>query len=143
MWISQKHKYLEISKTKHYFFFNWKDSLITYQGLLYDKKNFVAEVTFKSIKNLKIQRQKRSDSNHYRSIPVLKNRLNSKIINMKNEIIVYLTFNLALHLLISHLRFCMLDFVLQNALLNLCQNTQIVFKNQPTSKTYQRKMESR
>ena len=143
MWISQKHKYLEISRTKHYFFFKSKDSLITYQGLLYDKKNFVAEVTFKSIKNLKIQRQKRSDSNHYRSIPVLKNRLNSKIINMKNKIIVCLTFNLALHLLISHLRFCMLDFVLQNALLNLCQNTQIVFKNQPASKTYQRKMQSR
>ena len=59
---------------------------------------------------------------------------------MKKKIIVYLTFNLASHyLLILHLRFCLLDFVLQNALLNLCQNTQIVFKNQPASKTYQRK----
>ena len=143
MWISQKQISRNLENKALFFFFNWKDSLITYQGLLYEKKNFVAEVTFKSIKNLKIQRQKRSDSNHYRSIPVLKNRLNSKIINMKNKIIVCLTFNLALHLLISHLRFCMLDFVLQNALLNLCQNTQIVFKNQPTSKTYQRKMESR
>ena len=34
------------------------------RATLKDKKNFVAEVTFKSIKNLKIQRQKRSDSNH-------------------------------------------------------------------------------
>ena len=62
---------------------------------------------------------------------------------MKKKTIVYLTFNLASQYLISHLSFCMLDFVLQNALLNLCQNTQIVFKNQPASKTYQRKMQSR
>ena len=63
---------------------------------------------------------------------------------MKKKIIVYLTFNLASqYLLVSHLRFCMLDFVLQNDLLNLCQNTQIVFKTQPASKTYQRKMQSR
>ena len=56
---------------------------------------------------------------------------------MKIKTIVYLTLNLASQfLLISHLSFCMLEFVLQNALLNLCQNTQIVFKNQPTSKTY-------
>ena len=62
---------------------------------------------------------------------------------MKKKAIVYLTFNLASQNLISHLSFCMIDFVLQNALLNLCQNTQIVFKNQPASKTYPRKMQSR
>ena len=63
---------------------------------------------------------------------------------MQKKTIVYLTFNLASqYLLISHLSFCMLDFILQNALLNLCQNTQIVFKNQPASKTYRRKMQSR
>ena len=63
---------------------------------------------------------------------------------MKKKTIVYLTLNLASqYLLISHLSFCVLEFVLQNALLNLCQNTQIVFKNQPASKTYRRKMQSR
>ena len=63
---------------------------------------------------------------------------------MQKKTIVYLTVNLASqYLLISHLSFCMLDFILQNALLNLCQNTQIVFKNQPASKTYRRKMQSR
>ena len=63
---------------------------------------------------------------------------------MQKKTIAYLTFNLASqYLLISHLRFCMLDLIIQNALLNLCQNTQIVFKNQPASKTYRRKMQSR
>ena len=63
---------------------------------------------------------------------------------MQKKTIVYLTFNLASqYLLISHLSFCMLDFILQNALLNLCQNTQIVFKNQPASKTHRRKMQGR
>ena len=56
---------------------------------------------------------------------------------MKKKTIVYPTLNLASkYLLILHLSFRMLDFVLQNFLLSLCQNTQIVFKNQPTSKTY-------
>ena len=56
---------------------------------------------------------------------------------MKKKTIVYPTLNLASkYLLILHLSFRMLDFVLQNVLLSLCQNTQIVFKNQPTSKTY-------
>ena len=63
---------------------------------------------------------------------------------MKKKTIVYPTLNLASkYLLILHLSFRMLDFVLQNFLLSLCQNTQIVFKNQPTSKTYRRKMQSR
>ena len=35
--ISQKHKNLDISRTK-YFLFKQKNSLITYQGLVYDKK---------------------------------------------------------------------------------------------------------
>ena len=63
---------------------------------------------------------------------------------MKKKTIVHLTFNLASqYLLISHLSFCMVDFVLQNALLNPCQNTQKIFKNQPPSKTYRRKMQGR
>ena len=103
------------------------------------------EVTFKSKKNWKIQRQKSPDSNYYCSILVL-----TKQIKLKNNqyekktTIVYLTLNLASkYLLISHLNFYMLDLVLQNALLNLCQNTQKIFKNQPASKTYRRKMQSR
>ena len=51
MWISQKtQKYLE-SET---FFFssNKKNSLITYQGLLHGKKNFLAKVTLKTLKKL-------------------------------------------------------------------------------------------
>ena len=38
LWISQKQKNLHILRMKHYFFFKWKDSLITNQGLLYGKK---------------------------------------------------------------------------------------------------------
>ena len=33
-----KNKNLHICRTKHYFFFNWKNSVITHQGLLYGKK---------------------------------------------------------------------------------------------------------
>ena len=49
---SKKHKKtpqnLDISRTKHYFLFKQKNSLITYQRLFYcKKKSFVVEVTFK------------------------------------------------------------------------------------------------
>ena len=37
LWISQKHKNLDISRTKHYFFFKWKKSVI-HKNLLYAKK---------------------------------------------------------------------------------------------------------
>ena len=37
LWISQRHKNLDISITKHWFFFKYKNSLITYRGLLYSK----------------------------------------------------------------------------------------------------------
>ena len=47
--VLQKHKNLDISRTKHYFFLKLKNSLITLQGLLYYKKNsFAAEVTLNS-----------------------------------------------------------------------------------------------
>ena len=44
---SQKHKNLNISRTKQYFFFKWKNSLITHQGLLCDKKKFCSGGNFK------------------------------------------------------------------------------------------------
>ena len=40
------HNNPDILRTKHYFFFKWKNSLITHQALLYDKKSIVAGVTF-------------------------------------------------------------------------------------------------
>ena len=79
------------------------------------KNSFVAEVTFKSIKRLKIQRLKSPDSDKERSTLVLTKRIKLKNINMKKKTIVYLTFNLvSQYLLISRLSFCMLDLVLQN-----------------------------
>ena len=41
---TQKSRYLE---NENFFFFKQKSSLITYQGPLYGKDNFVAEVTSK------------------------------------------------------------------------------------------------
>ena len=48
LWILQKYKNLDISRTKHYFFFKWKNSLITYLGLLYNKNTFVARPLIKN-----------------------------------------------------------------------------------------------
>ena len=42
--ISQKHKNIDISRTKHHFFFKYKISLITHQGLLYGKKFHFADL---------------------------------------------------------------------------------------------------
>ena len=61
---------------------------------------------------------------------------------MKKKTTFYLTFNLAseiLEILNGKLQF----LCSENALLNLCQNTQKLVENQSASKTYQRKMQSR
>ena len=93
---------------------------------------------------MKIQREKSLGSNKKRSTLVLTKWFELKNNQYEEKTIVYLAFNLASqYLLISHLSFCMLDLVLQHALLNLCQNTQKRFKDQPTSKTCRRKMQSR
>ena len=52
-WISQKHKNLDISRAKHYFFFKLK-RFINYniKGYFMTKNSFVAEVTFKEYQNI-------------------------------------------------------------------------------------------
>ena len=55
LWISQKHKNLDILRIKH-FFLKIK-SLIAHQGLLYGKKSFVTEATF--------------NDQHFKWVPVL------------------------------------------------------------------------
>ena len=67
MWISQKtQKYLE-SET---FFFssNKKNSLITYQGLLHGKKNFLAKVTLKTLKKLVKSYNKKYSDEFYKPL---------------------------------------------------------------------------
>ena len=46
LWILQKHKNLDISRTNHCFLFKEKDSLIAHQGLPYGKKYFGSGVNF-------------------------------------------------------------------------------------------------
>ena len=57
------HRNLNISRTKHYFFFKYKNSLITHQGLLYGKKYFRSRGNLDGI----VKNKKRLFSSHIES----------------------------------------------------------------------------